>query len=93
MAQKLSRLPGTDGKETSDGDGSLPLRQVCLEGLGALIQYSRGLPPARGDSQSTVALGCRLNQVDEVAAGVLKQDGEDWPHALWFTTEADAKRL
>ena len=44
-------------------------------------------------SASTVALGGKLNQVDEVATSVLKQYGSDWPHALWFTTEADTKRL
>jgi len=38
VAQKLSRVPAADGKETSRGDGSLPLRQIRLEGLGALIQ-------------------------------------------------------
>ena len=35
----------------------------------------------------------RLNQVDEVAAGVFKQDGGDWPHAPWLTAEADATLL
>src|SRR6266436_1411213 len=37
--------------------------------------------------------GRRLNQVDEVAAGVLKQDGGEWPHALWFTAEVDTTLL
>ena len=36
MAQKVSCLSAAHGKETSDGDGSLPLRQVRLEGLGLL---------------------------------------------------------
>ena len=40
-----------------------------------------------------LALSRGLNQVDEVAAGVLKQYGSDGPHALRFTTELDAKRL
>ena len=35
MAQKLSRLPATHGQEKSHGDGSLRLRKVRLEGLGA----------------------------------------------------------
>jgi len=39
VAQELSCLPATDGKETSYGDGSLLLRETCLEGLGALIQF------------------------------------------------------
>jgi len=49
VAQKLSRLPATDGKETSRGDGSLSLRQLRLEGLGgpdavlARLPYPRGL--------------------------------------------------
>jgi hypothetical protein len=34
-----------------------------------------------------------LNEVDEVSAGVLKQDGGDWSHALWFTAETDTKLL
>jgi hypothetical protein len=42
---------------------------------------------------SAVALGSRLNQVDEVAASVLKQYSDDGPHALGVTTEADTKRL
>jgi hypothetical protein len=32
-----------------------------------------------------------LNQVDEVATGVLKQDGGQRPHVRWLTTEADTK--
>jgi len=40
VAQKLSRVPATDGKETSYRDGSLFVREVRLEGLGALIRYS-----------------------------------------------------
>jgi hypothetical protein len=44
-------------------------------------------------SPSTVALGSRLNQVNEVAISVLKQYRGDGPHAFWFTTEADTKRL
>ena len=40
MAQELSRLPAANGKETSHGDGSLPLRQVRVEGLGALLNNS-----------------------------------------------------
>src|SRR5712664_744937 len=35
----------------------------------------------------------RLNQVDEVATGVFKQGGGDWPHALWLAAEADATLL
>ena len=35
----------------------------------------------------TVALGRGLNQVDEVAASVLKQHSGDWPHTLWFPTD------
>ena len=35
----------------------------------------------------------RLNQVDEVAADVLKQDGGGGPHVLWFTAEADTTLL
>ncbi len=42
VALELSRLPATDGKERSHGDGSLPLREVRLEGLGALIQLPSG---------------------------------------------------
>jgi hypothetical protein len=41
VAQKLSRVPATDGEETSHGDGALSLRQVRLEGLGAVIKYFR----------------------------------------------------
>ncbi len=41
-AQELSRLPATDGKERSHGDGFLPLREVRLEGLGDLIQLPGG---------------------------------------------------
>ena len=37
MAQKLSRLPATDGKETSHRDGSLFVREVRVEGLGGPI--------------------------------------------------------
>jgi hypothetical protein len=40
VAKELSRLPATDGKERSHGDGSMPLREVCLEGLGALAGRS-----------------------------------------------------
>ena len=47
----------------------------------------------RGKSLSAVALGRRLNQVDEVAAGVLEQDGGDGPHTRWYTTEFNTKRL
>jgi hypothetical protein len=36
VAQELSRLPATDGKEKSHGNGSLPLREVRLEGLDAM---------------------------------------------------------
>jgi hypothetical protein len=36
VAQKVSCLSAAHGKETSNGDGSLPLRQVRLEGLGLL---------------------------------------------------------
>jgi len=35
VAQKLSRLSATAGKETSHRDGALPVRQVRLEGLGS----------------------------------------------------------
>jgi len=42
VAYELSRLPATDGKERSHGDGSLPLREIRLEGLGALIQLPSG---------------------------------------------------
>ncbi len=40
-----------------------------------------------------MTLGGGLNEVDEVSAGVLKQDGGDWSHALWFTAETDTKLL
>jgi len=40
VAQKLSCLQATDGKETAHGDGALPLRQVRLEGLAALKNIS-----------------------------------------------------
>src|SRR5712664_2078593 len=53
VAQKLSRLPATDGKEKSHGDGSLPLRKVRLEGLAALI-------PCFRDCQHFGALTARL---------------------------------
>ena len=35
MAEKLSGLSETLGKETSRGDGSLPMRQVSLERIAA----------------------------------------------------------
>jgi len=34
-----------------------------------------------------------LNEVDEVAAGVFKQDGDDRAHARWFTAKADTELL
>ena len=42
---------------------------------------------------SSVALGRRLNQVNEVAAGILKQYAGDGLHSLRFATEADTKSL
>lgn len=41
VAQKLSRLPTTDGKETSYGNGSLLLREVRLEGLDKIALRQR----------------------------------------------------
>jgi hypothetical protein len=32
-----------------------------------------------------------LNEVDEVAASILEEDGGDGAHAGWFTTEDDAE--
>jgi hypothetical protein len=39
VAQELSRLPATHGKETSHGNGSLPLWEVRLEGVACQTPY------------------------------------------------------
>jgi hypothetical protein len=39
------------------------------------------------------ALGGGLNEVDEVAAGVFEEDGDDGTHARWFAAEAYAELL
>jgi len=38
VAKKLSCLPASTGKEKPHGDGPLPLREVRLEGLVAMIR-------------------------------------------------------
>jgi hypothetical protein len=55
VAQKLSRLQATDGKETAYGDGALPLRQARLEGLGALIQCFCDCPAGCGAEVTSFA--------------------------------------
>ena len=49
-----------------------------------------GLPVA---FRSMEGFGRRLNQVGEVATGVLEQDCGDGPHGLWRMAEDDTKRL
>ena len=55
MAQKLSRLPATDGQEKSHRDGSLPLRKVRLEGLAA--PGNANSSPSRGFSGMNLPIG------------------------------------
>jgi len=57
VAQELSRVPAANGKETSHGDGSLPLRQIRLEGLGALIHTLHSRVTSGGDDYNEVPAG------------------------------------
>jgi hypothetical protein len=41
VAEKLSSLSASIGKETSHGDGPLLLREICLEGLALLHDLLR----------------------------------------------------
>jgi len=44
-------------------------------------------------TKTAVALGGGLNEVDEVAAGVLEKDGSNGAHALWFAAKDDTERF
>jgi hypothetical protein len=45
------------------------------------------------DQSGHVTSGGGLNEVDEVATGVFKEDGDDGTHARWFTAKADTQLL
>ena len=46
-----------------------------------------------GGAETTAALGGGLDEVDEVAAGVLEKDGSNGAHAFWFATKDDTERF
>jgi hypothetical protein len=45
VASELSSVPAGDGEEKAHGDSRLPVREVCLEGLGSLQKKPRGHGP------------------------------------------------
>jgi len=61
----VSRLPAAAGKETSHGDGALPLRQVRVEGL---VPFQQNAANAKNSMLAglvdTIRTGPRRNKLE-----------------------------
>ena len=69
MAQELSRLPATAGKETAHGVRALHVREVRLEGLDDLIQ----LPSGAGDRYVSAIGPHTADEITRLQAGKFRR--------------------